>query len=213
MSDDNDALGRRALMGGGAVAGVVAAVGLGAAACGSSSAGSKVNGNANNANDLQNQEEKLTVTAFDAVNKIPDQEYPADRLKDSLEMKNLRRKLLTFNDGSKQGWFYGISQGRVLLKIEVMGKVSSTQSAMTTDTLVYKDQGTGGGGNVTVPGPGDDLSYGRNEGGDRGVFFYTPTGGYMAWAGDWAYSDFELNVGSDGVLTLAGSGTPTKSAV
>lgn len=201
-------VGRRALVGGAAV---VAAVATSAAACSSSSKGSQVNAHANNANDLQNQEEKLTVNAFDQVNQIPAQQYPADRLVDSLEMRNLRKKLLMFNDANKQGWVYLISMGTVLAKLQCMGKVSSTQSAMTTDLLIYKDQGSGGGGNVPIKGPGDDLSFGPNEGGDRGIFFFTPDGGYVSWAGDYLYTDFELAVGPDGRLTV-GSTKPTRSA-
>lgn len=205
---NDSTVGRRSLVGGAAVAAVVA---TSAFSCGSSSKGAQVNGHANNANDLQAQEEKLTVTAFDAVNQIPSQQYPADRLVDSLEMRNLRKKLLMFNDANKQGWVYLISMGTVLAKIECMGKVSSTQSAMTTDLLIYTDRGTSGGGNVPIKGPGDDLSFGPNEGGDRGIFFYTPDGGYVSWAGDYLYTDFEMAVGPDGRLTV-GSTKPTRSA-
>lgn len=196
------------MVGGAAIAAVV---GSSAFACSSSAKGAKANGHANNANDLQGQEEALTVSAFDAVNQIPAQQYPADRMVDSLEMRNLRKKLLTFNDANKQGWVYLISMGTVLAKIECMGKVSSTQSAMTTDLLVWQDRGTGGGGNVPIKGPGDDLSFGPNEGGDRGIFFYTPDGGYVSWAGDYLYTDFEMAVGPDGRLTV-GSTKPTRSA-
>jgi len=186
-------------------AGVAAAVGAVAAAteaC-TSSAPSKTGGavtqDAGNVNDLQKQEETLTIAPFNRVKKIPSQVYPADLLVDSLEMRNLRERLLRFNDPSKLGWAYLFAPtGQLILQLPVKGKISSTQSAMTTSTGVFKSNNAGhdsyGGGHQVVDLPGDDLSFGPNEGGPAGKFFFTPDGVYVFWDGPILYLDAPLAV-------------------
>jgi hypothetical protein len=180
-----------------AVGGAAAAVAVTAAACGSSSSstGGNVNQNAGSVNDLQNQEEKLTIQPFNRIKTNPSESYPASLITDSLEMKNQRERVMRFNDASKLGWAYLFtSVGALIAVLPVKGKVSSTQSSMTTSIGIYKDQGTGGGGNVPVPVPGDDLSYGPNEGGDAGKFFYTTEDVYVFWDGPILFLDAPLDV-------------------
>jgi hypothetical protein len=177
--------------------GAVAAVAATTSACtgGSSNTGSGVTQNAGNVNDLQDQEQTLTILPYNRIKTDPDQAYPSTLLTSSLEMQNQREKLLRFNDASKLGWAYLFTpMGALITVLPVKGKVSSTQSSMTTATGVYLDQGTGGGGNVTVPVPGDDLSFGPNEGGDSGKFFFTPDDVYVFWDGPVLYLDAPLNV-------------------
>lgn len=178
-------------------AAVVVGVGAAVEACGGgpSSTGGNVNQNAGSVNDLQDQEEKLTITPFNRIKAVPSEAYPATLITDSLEMKNQRERVLRFNDATKLGWAYLFTPlGALIAVLPVKGKVSSTQSSMTTSVGVYKDQGTGGGGNVAVPVPGDDLSFGPNEGGDAGKFFYTADDVYVFWDGPILYLDAPLEV-------------------
>lgn len=157
--------------------------------------GGSVTQDAGNVNDLQTQEERLTIAPFNAIKRDPAQAYPAALLKHSLEMQNLRERLLRFNDASKLGWAYMFTvTGNLVAVLPVAGKVSSTQSSMTTSTGIYMDQGAGGGGNVPVPLPSDDLSFGPNEGGDSGKFFFTPDGVYVFWDGPILYLDAPLDI-------------------
>lgn len=180
---------RRAALGLGA-AGVVAAT---AASCSTShNTGSNIGQSVGNINDLTQQQNKLTIAAYNHVWKDPECQYPAGLLTTSLEMRNLRKKLLLFNEPTKTGWLYFVSQGKVLCEIPVMGKVSSTQSSMTTTDSVYSTNDSGG---VEVSLPADDISFGPNEGGDSGIFFFTVDGVLIQAGGmGWIYSDAKLNV-------------------
>lgn len=158
--------------------------------------GGNVTQNAGDVNDLQDQEEKLTILPFNRVKTNPRQAYPAALITESVELANQREKVLRFNDASKLGWAYLFTPlGQLIAEFPVKGKISSTQSSMTTSTGVYKhDDDSRSGGSVTVPLPGDDLSFGPNEGGDLGKFFFTPEDVYIFWDGPILYLDAPLKV-------------------
>lgn len=103
--------------------------------------------------------------------------YPADKLKDSLERRNLARRLLDQNDPNKIGYvyFFPFGSDTPFGYWTIKGKVSSTQSQMTpSDTIEYAcEDGLSGCQAVVVQAPGDDGSYSENE---KGVFFYTTEG-------------------------------------
>lgn len=202
---------RRNLLAG---AGLVAAVGAAAAACGSDgtpNTGGNVDQNAGSVNDLQNQEEKLTVQPFNAVKADPEQKYPAALIKRSLELRQQQEKLLRFNTAEKLGWAYLFTNGMLIAELPVKGKISSTQSSMTTDVGIYKDPGTSGGGNVAVKVPSDDLSFGPNEGGDSGKFFFTPDGVYVFWDGPLLYLDAPLDILSNQAVLKYNHGSQPSS--
>jgi len=111
--------------------------------------------------------------------------YPVAQLKDSLERRNIRERLLRTNDPNKIGYVYLLSFSKPLGYYVIKGKVSSTQSQMTTDQLVERHT-DGGGGNFVYNAPGDDGSYGANE---DGVFFFTTEGAFVTTTLDFVYSD------------------------
>lgn len=204
----------RTALAGGAVAAVMAS-----AACTTddkpAATGGEVTQDAATVNDLQDQEQKLTIQPFNAVKKLPDQSYPAPLIQQSLEMQNQREKVLRFNDANKLGWAYLFSpNGGLVLTLPVKGKVSSIMSAMTTNVGIYKrDDGDRWGTTTTVPLPGDDLSFGPNEGGDAGKFFFTPDDVYVFWDGPLLYLDAPLDVLSQGTpLKYKDGSTPSSKA-
>jgi hypothetical protein len=111
--------------------------------------------------------------------------YPADQLKDSLERRNLKDRLLRTNNPSAIGYLYLQSFGKVLGYYVIKGKVSSTQSQMTTDNLVV-DRCSNSTCPVVVNAPGDDGSYGANE---PGIFFFTTEGAMVTTNLDYILSD------------------------
>jgi hypothetical protein len=124
-----------------------------------------------------------TETAFAAQSKaVP---YPADQLKDSLERRNLKERLLRLNDPNKIGYVYLQSFGKVLGYYVIKGKVTSNQSQMTTAEFVEQHSDSGGG-NVVYQAPGDDGSYGDNE---PGIFFFTTEGALVTTSLEYVYSD------------------------
>lgn len=116
--------------------------------------------------------------------------YPADQLKDSLERRNLVERLLRTNQPNKIGYVYLLSfSGQPLGYYTIKGKVSSTQSQLTTDQLVYRFCRNGNCSDNVVSAPGDDGSYGLNE---DGVFFFTTENAYVTTDLNYLYSDQPL---------------------
>jgi hypothetical protein len=117
--------------------------------------------------------------------------YPAAQLKDSLERRNLAERLLRTNQPNKVGYVYLLSfTGSPLGYYVIKGKVSSTDSQMTTSELIITNCHTSNGCNdVTVPAPGDDGSYGTNE---RGIFFFSAEGAMVTTSLEYLYSDQPL---------------------
>lgn len=77
------------------------------------------------------------------------------------------------------------SNGSVVEKFIVDGKVSSLNSFLTPDSEEYASSYSEWLADV-------DGSYGEN---DAGIFFFTPDGKYVEWTGTYLYSDipFEIN--------------------
>lgn len=161
-----------------AIAGTLVVVLLGAGSCGTDSKkGAQQTGQAQTEQAFAQQQAAVP--------------YPADALKDSLERRNLREKLLRYNQPSKISYIYLLSQtGGIYAYFTIKGKVSSNQSQMTTDELIQR-YGNADGGNVTVPAPGDDGSYGLNE---DGVFFFTTDGVMVTWNGPYLLTDAPLKI-------------------
>lgn len=119
--------------------------------------------------------------------------YPASELTDSLERRNLKNRLLRTNKPNAIGYVYILGMnGDFVGYYVIKGKVSSTQSQMTTTDLV---QGCGSNSNyscaVTVQAPGDDGSYGANE---PGIFFFLSDGTMVTTSMDYIVSDQPLPV-------------------
>lgn len=142
----------------------------------------------------QQREEEITSTYQERLNEaVP---YPLANMRDSLERRNIRERLLRFNDPNKVGYVYLFFQnGQIAGFYTIKGKVSSVQSQMTT-TNVTNCPDVRGEPNpcVTVEAMGDDGSYGSNEGGDAGIFFFTTENVLIEWNGYWQYSDTPLQV-------------------
>lgn len=135
----------------------------------------------------QSEGQKVTEQAFEQQSKaVP---YPVDQLKDSLERRNIRERLLRTNDPDKVGYVYLLNFGKVLGYYTIKGKVSSTQSQMTTDQLVVKADFGEGWESAVVNAPGDDGSYGANE---EGIFFFTTEGAFVTTSLDYVYADQPL---------------------
>jgi hypothetical protein len=119
--------------------------------------------------------------------------YPADQLRDSLERRNLAERLIRTNDPTTQGYVYLMNFGEIVGYYTVKGKVSNTQSQMTTDNLVVDGCPGGSDGRcpVVVNAPGDDGSYSANE---PGIFFFTTEGVMVTTDLNYIWSDQPLPI-------------------
>ncbi len=133
---------------------------------------------------VSNQVAELAMTA------VP---YPLPQIQAKggfLELRNLRERLLRFNDANKIGYVYLVSlTGKPFGYYTIKGKISSTQSQMT---VPVQGHNCCGGGTWTTPSVGDDGSFGEEEGGSQGVFFFTTTGVMIETDQPFVYSDAPL---------------------
>ena len=117
--------------------------------------------------------------------------YPGAQLRNSLERKNLSDRLLRLNSPSKVGYVYLMNFGKIVGYYVIKGKVSNTDSQLTTSTTVERHTGDTGGGNIAYDAPGDDGSYGANESGN---FFFTAENVLVESDLNYIYSDSPLPV-------------------
>lgn len=158
-------------------------------------------------NDSQSKDQRVTQEYYAKLSeKVP---YPLEQMNDSVERRNLREKLLRFNRPDKLGYIYLLSQtGEVIDFYTVKGKVSSTQSQMTTSNQVTylcqvkpflrpEDDPKRADNQVcewaNTPSPGDDGSYGENE---QGIFWFDTNDVYHTWNGLYHYSDAPVKIDS-----------------
>lgn len=124
--------------------------------------------------------------------------YPEAQMKDSLERRNLRERLLRFNKPEKVGYLYVMSFGKFVGYYIIKGKVSSTQSQMTNTSQTWD---CGESCEQNAESIGDDGSFGPNEGGDAGVFFFTSNNVLVETTLDWVYSDAPLAIDVPNLLS------------
>jgi len=112
---------------------------------------------------------------------------PPPVLKDSLERRQLIRRLKRFNKANKISYIYLVSAlGQMIGYYTIKGKVSSVNSLLTTPEVKPKDYS-----GVVLPSPDLDGSYGSN--GDA-IFFFTSTDVYVEWNGTYLLSDKPLPI-------------------
>ena len=110
-----------------------------------------------------------------------------------LERKNVSERLKRFSSANKIGYLYLMSFGKFVGYYVVKGKISSVESQLTNTNQVW-DAGSGEQGETVVDSIGDDGSFGPNEGGTKGVFFFTASGTMVETTLDWVYSDQPLKI-------------------
>ena len=136
----------------------------------------------------QQSGQALTETTFkQQQTAVP---YPAAQLRSSLERSNLAARLITLNKPSKIGYVYLINFGKIIGYYSIKGKVSNTDSQLTTSTTIEKHSDVGGG-NLSYPAPGDDGTYGPNESGN---FFFTTEGVLVESDLQYLYADAPLPI-------------------
>lgn len=109
----------------------------------------------------------------------------------SLERLNLIRRLNFMNQGDRISYMYTFSdQGQLIEEQQVLGKISSVNSLLTTPNQIVKkrgdfDEGSNCYQSHVVASPDFDGSYGEN--GDA-IFWFSPIGEYNEWNGIYYFS-------------------------
>jgi hypothetical protein len=146
---------------------LVGMVGSSAASCGDS--------NPKSATGAQNANNTLAGTEYQEFTGAVPYPFANQAPSDPLERKNLARRLLTYNAKGDTNYVYIFTfSGQAIGYYVISGKVSSTSSQMTS-TQINVSCGSNSA-QCTNDSIGDDGSFGPEEGGGMGVFFYTSNG-------------------------------------
>jgi len=119
----------------------------------------------------------------------------------SLERENINKRTELWNDENKVSYIYLVSFGRIMAFYPIKGKVSSVNSQITNPEQAVMRRYVSGGSRHTfvMPSPAEDGSYGTN--GD-GVFFFTTSGAYVEWAGEYMLCDQPLKLSTPPVAVM-----------
>jgi hypothetical protein len=117
----------------------------------------------------------------------------------SLERQNLIDKLKFEAKQGEVGYVALIGpMGQLVAYYAINGKVSSLNSYLTTTQQTeWMYSGNSGIASATVDSPDMDGSYGVNP---PGIFFFTTSGNYIEWSGNYLYSDQPLSYTTAPVL-------------
>ena len=121
----------------------------------------------------------------------------------SMERQNLIDKLKFEAKQGAVGYVALIGpMGQLIAYYTINGKVSSLNSYLTTTTQ-YQCQswGSTGGDCPVLDSPDLDGSYGVNP---EGVFFFTTSGKYVEWSGNYLFSDQPMSYVTTPVLVTSG---------
>lgn len=140
--------------------------------------------------------------------------YPLAAMNDSLERANLVERLLRYNQPSKISYVYILSyDGKVLSYYTIKGKVTSTQSQLTnTQSIQNCPQGGSHTCAAVVETMSDDGSYGPNEGGPNGVFFFTTDGVLVETSMPFVVTDAPEKINQDRTLSYVDGSKPSSTS-
>ena len=158
----------------------------------------------------QQQQQAVTETYAQYFNSV--RPYPLAAMKDSEERFNLIERLIRMNDPNKIGYVYVWSaMGQLITTYTIKGKVSSTASQLTNTQNIEENSGAASGWSV-VDSMGDDGSYGPEEGGSNGVFFFTTNGVLIETVLPWLYADAPQLMTTKPLITMSADALPSSTA-
>jgi hypothetical protein len=132
--------------------------------------------------------------------------YPLGAMNDSTERAQLSERLQRMNDPNKIGYVTLLSaNGQVIATFTIKGKISSTGSQLTNTQNVQVKYSTA----TVVDSMGDDGSYGPEEGGKKGIFFFTTAGVLVEWNGVWQYADAPVHLTTPPLVVLSADAKPS----
>lgn len=151
------------------------------------------NSSATKAQQAQNNAAGTKASEFNAAVPYPfSNKFPSD----PLERKNLAARLLAQNSKGSTAYVYILAplDGKPIGYYVIKGKVSSTGSEMTSTDINVNCSVGGTNEACTNLAIGDDGSYGMNEGGQNGVFFFTSTGVLVETTLPWISSNAPIKL-------------------
>lgn len=172
-----------------ALAAATLAAGIALTGCSSS-------GSASKAQRAQNNLSGTEAAEFNAAVPYP---FAHQAPSDPLERKNLAARLIAQNSKGSTAYVYVLAplDGKPIGYYVIKGKVSSTGSEMTSTDINVDCSNSNTNAACTNLAIGDDGSYGMNEGGQNGVFFFTSTGVLVETTLPWISSNAPIKLYAD----------------
>lgn len=154
----------------------------------------------------QSQQQITERYASNLTNAVP---YPVAQMKDSIERRNLRERLLRYNNPDKISYIYLLSQtGQVITYYTIKGKVSNNSSQMTNSQNVNDCSGWQNPCRTVTDSMGDDGSYGPNE---EGIFFFTTEDVMVTWNGPYLLSDAPQEIKTPPIIVYDKTSKPSST--
>src|SRR5258706_4306946 len=123
---------------------------------------------------------------------------PIPQLHDSLERANISKRLHLLSISSKVSYIYLISYGKVMAFYTVKGKITSGQKRLTPGQQIANSYGNiidpgneFNTGSLIVQSPELDGAYGESS---PYIFFWTTSGVYVQWNGEYMMADQPLSL-------------------
>lgn len=115
------------------------------------------------------------------------------RFTENAEIDNIKRRLELTSSPGKLGFIVLLNEaGQPIWYGSVKGKVTSGGKRLTAPSQKWKvDCGNNGWCEDIGPAPSDEGTWGS---GSPYIFFWTMSGQYMQWSGDYLYSDQPLRL-------------------
>jgi len=109
------------------------------------------------------------------------------KFKRSIERENIHDRLVMTNDPNTLQWIYPVSNGRVIGRFTVRGKVTSGSKRLTSPVMKdeHYDLGSNGTGDYYIPAPDESGAYG--DSGDY-IFWFDPAKQIHQWKGQYLLS-------------------------
>lgn len=120
------------------------------------------------------------------------QQEPLPILNNSLERRNIKKRLQTFEDENKITYIYLVNYGKVMAFYTVKGKITSGNKRLTSvQQQVDSKWCSSGNCQMTMEAPELDGTYGSSS---PYIFFWTTDGVYVQWSGDYMLADQPLKL-------------------
>lgn len=147
--------------------------------------------------DATEQQANEQARVTNIINRL-ETAVPVPQLQDSLERKNISKRLTTFSDPNKTSYIYLVNFGRVMSFYVIKGKITSSGKRLTAGERFVQCDGGEYTADCQTESPELDGTYGTSA---PYIYFWTTDNVYIQWSGDYMLADQPLHLSSQPELT------------
>ena len=156
----------------------------------------------------------VSLTACPSENKTPTKTTQADKalkaaesitFTANAEIDNIKRRLELTSDPGLVGYVVLFNDvGTPILYTGVIGKITSSGKRLTPKQEMRSGDRGNYFGDFVVDAPSDEGTHGSSS---PYIYFWTPSGQYIQWSGNYLYSDKPLRLDSTAVVVKLDEGS------